>query len=152
MDRIEELIANLDVLEAPAREKARELLAAVLQLHRAGLARVMEIATAQRDELARDPLLSSLLVLHDLHPRDVGERVAAAVEAARGDFPGCNIEVQFVSVADRAARVRLDRAAGYHRPAADVLAALRDRILAAAPDLEQLSIEGTVEPARSEAP
>jgi hypothetical protein len=150
MERIEGLIADLDAIGGPARAKARELLTAVLDLHRSGLRRVMEIASSQQDELSADPLVSSLLVLYDLHPRDLRERVGAAVEAARSELEGCAIEVIAVSLEDRVARVRLDRAGGYHRPAEEVRAALRERILAAAPDLEELSLEGTVEPARAE--
>src|SRR5438105_12281966 len=104
MDRIETLIVDLEGLSPPAREKARELLAAVLQLHRAGLARMLELAAPRRAELASDPLVSSLLVLHDLHPRGMAERVAGAVDRARGELAGCTIEV--LSVEQGRARVR----------------------------------------------
>jgi hypothetical protein len=149
MDRIEQLVADLEALNGPAREKARELLAAVLKLHRAGLARMLEIAAPSQEQLARDPLVSSLLVLHDLHPHGLAQRLAEAVESARGELDGCSVEI--VSIEACRARVRLDRRAGYHRAAEDVRATLRERILAVAPDLDELIIEGTVEPGRSEA-
>jgi len=148
MDRIEKLVAALEELDPAARACARELLAAVLQLHKAGLARVLEIAAHLQAELARDPLVSSLLVLHDLHPQPIEQRLASAVERARVELDGCSVEL--LSVEAGRARVRVDRGAGYHRAAEEVRAALRERLLAEAPDLEELAIEGRVEPGRSE--
>jgi hypothetical protein len=74
MDRIALLIADLErVGDAHARETARELVTAVLALHREGLERMLEISRARGDgglggAFAKDPIAASLLALHDLLP------------------------------------------------------------------------------------
>src|SRR5262245_60479296 len=78
MQRIDVLIRTLDGLAAPAtKECARELVQALLDAHGMGLARVLRIITQSGDpgvaivkSLARDQLVSSLLLLHGLHPVD----------------------------------------------------------------------------------
>jgi hypothetical protein len=85
MGRVESWVERLEQLPDPtARETAREALAAVLALHRQGLVRVLErLPAVQLKALATEPLVSSLLLLHDLHPADLPERVKQAVESVR---------------------------------------------------------------------
>ena len=66
-----------------ARERAEELVRLVTDLYGAGLERLLEVlADAGRldeallDALAADELVASLLLVHGLHPYDVGTRVA----------------------------------------------------------------------------
>jgi hypothetical protein len=74
MERIAVLVSDLERLgDADAREKARELVTAVLALHKDGLDRMLEIARARGDAglslaFAKDPLVASLLELHELLP------------------------------------------------------------------------------------
>jgi hypothetical protein len=65
------------------RETARALVTAVLDLHRAGLARILEVGgESLRQSLAGDPQASSLLLLHGLHPVPMADRVAQALGRA----------------------------------------------------------------------
>jgi len=89
-DRIVQLIDDLGAMAgAPVRQRAEELAQRLVHLYGAGLERLMSIwkatgRSAEAEErLHADPLVSSLLVLHDLHP---------VPEAARGyDLgPGAN--------------------------------------------------------------
>ena len=88
VQRIGELVGELEKIADPeARASAKALVQLLLDLHAAGLEQVMEIVAkngeaGQRmiDELGRDPLVSSLLVLYGLHPLDLESRVAQAVE------------------------------------------------------------------------
>jgi hypothetical protein len=85
IDRVESLVARLEQLPDPhARVTARQALSAVLALHRAGLSRILErLPPVQLKALSMEPLVSSLLVLHDLHPSDLPARVKLAVERVR---------------------------------------------------------------------
>jgi hypothetical protein len=74
-DRIVQLIEDLGAMAgAPVRQRAEELAQRLVHLYGAGLERLMSIwkatgRSAEADErLHADPLVSSLLVLHDLHP------------------------------------------------------------------------------------
>ena len=65
----------------------RKLVQLLLDLHSEALERVMQVVaendeSGQRtiDDLGRDTLVSSLLILYGLHPLDLETRVAQAVE------------------------------------------------------------------------
>ena len=83
--RVESLVERLEQLADPhAKQTAREALGAVLALHRVGLARVLErLPVVQLKALTTQPLVSSLLLLHDLHPADLPTRVKQAVDRVR---------------------------------------------------------------------
>src|SRR5688572_16324169 len=88
-DRVEALLADLGALsDAVTRAKAEDLVRALVELYGAGLERVAEIVTeaGAAEVLGRmvgDPLVSELLVLHDLHPLSTAERVRDALETVR---------------------------------------------------------------------
>ncbi len=74
-ERIAQLIEDLGALAgAPVRQRAEELVRRLIHLYGEGLRRLMRIFAAEpldpmaRERLRADALLSSLLVLHDLHP------------------------------------------------------------------------------------
>jgi Fe-S cluster biogenesis protein NfuA len=87
-DRIEQL---LDQLQATADSRtvalAEELLQLVSELYGAGLARAVELARELSpglvDAFANDDLVSSLLVVHGLHPDTLARRVEQALEKVR---------------------------------------------------------------------
>jgi hypothetical protein len=83
--QVETAIARLERLQDPqAREAARNALSAVLELHRAGLERILErLPQVQLAALSTEPLVSSLLVLHELHPKDLLSRVLRAVDTVK---------------------------------------------------------------------
>ncbi|HEU5455032.1 MAG TPA: hypothetical protein VFU85_05045, partial [Nocardioides sp.] len=68
-----------------AMERAEELVRALMGLYAVGLARVVDLAgeAGLLRSLADDPVTGSLLVLHDLHPDDVGTRIQAALDRVR---------------------------------------------------------------------
>ena len=82
------LITQFDQMpEGPQRAACKELVQLLMDVHCAGLERVMEIVfddpvsgRAIVDNLAKDPVVSSLLVLYSLHPDDLETRVRKAVE------------------------------------------------------------------------
>jgi hypothetical protein len=92
MTELSRLLQELEGAADPAkREPARRMVQAVLEVHRLGLARVMEHLRAageagQRllEELGTDPGVAALLLLHDLHPLDTAARVNRALAALAG--------------------------------------------------------------------
>lgn len=107
--RVESLLASLEgCSDAPMREAARELVRALLNLHTAGLARLVELAgPVAAEQWAGDPLVGGLLLLHGLHPVPAVERVRRALAQARPRFHAHGGEVELVEASDEAVRLRL---------------------------------------------
>jgi hypothetical protein len=150
--RIETLVAAIESLDPAAQTQVRELLAAVFELHRDGLSRACEALAGAGllERLARDPAVSAVLLLHDLHPVGLEQRARTAVDRARSHLAveGCTVEL--LSVEGGIVRVRLDRSPGHHATAEEVRTVLRDAIWGEAPDVEEVRIEGQVAPGRNE--
>ena len=73
-----------------AAASAEELVRLLLGLYGDGLGHIMEALAAEgaaglkiRDRLLADPLVESLLLLHDLHPLDVDARIQRALDRVR---------------------------------------------------------------------
>lgn len=83
--RIEELLGQIRATGDPGTaELAEEVVRLVVELYGAGLERTVELAGPQAlDRLVEDELVASLLVLHDLHPKDTETRVAEALDQVR---------------------------------------------------------------------
>lgn len=87
-ERVEELLAELGSQAGPqVAATAEELVSCLVELYGAGLTEIVRIigedADAGRrlmDKLAGDPLVASLLLLHDLHPTPVADRVQQAID------------------------------------------------------------------------
>src|ERR1700749_1904440 len=83
--RVEALLAELRSQAGPqVAAPAEELVGCRVELYGAGLARITEIVGEEKPELIEklvaDPLVESLLLVHDLHPLDTSTRVRRAVE------------------------------------------------------------------------
>jgi NifU-like domain len=111
VNRVEALVGALEKCPDPtAREASRELVRTLLDLHAAGLTKVLELASGDSgliDQLADDELVSSLLLLHGLHPRPVAERVLRALEMARPRFRSMGGDVELIDASDEVVRLRL---------------------------------------------
>ncbi|KOG47990.1 hypothetical protein ADK74_10080 [Streptomyces decoyicus] len=87
MDRL----AQRDDREAGAA--AEELVRVLMDFYGAGLARIMHLLGSGTDDggprsaLLRDELVTSLLVLHDLHPEDTAARIGRALDSVRRQHP-----------------------------------------------------------------
>src|SRR5437763_16911264 len=86
-ERVEALLAELRSQAGPqVAATAEELVSCLVELYGAGLAQVVkllgedEAGPALMDKLVADPLVESLLLVHDLHPLDTSARVRRAVE------------------------------------------------------------------------
>ena len=77
--RVEELLAELRTRADPETAGiAEELVTCLVRLYGNGLERIMRLTrddSRLQSRLIADPLVESLLLIHDLHPLDVGTRV-----------------------------------------------------------------------------
>jgi Fe-S cluster biogenesis protein NfuA len=83
--RIEELLGQIRAAGDPATaEVAEEVVRLVVELYGAGLERAVELAGPEAVErFVEDELVASLLVLHNLHPKDTETRVVEALDQVR---------------------------------------------------------------------
>jgi Fe-S cluster biogenesis protein NfuA/nitrite reductase/ring-hydroxylating ferredoxin subunit len=103
-----ELLLEASAAAGPvARERAEELVRLVVELYGAGLERVMELAYENGalsdellDALANDQLVSSLLLVHGLHPYGVEERVERALDDVRPYLGSHGGDVRLLEVTD----------------------------------------------------
>lgn len=84
--RIETLIVDLERAgDNASASAARELVALVLELHRGGLARLIDLVADSADldalsqRMAEDEAVRSLLLLHGLHPEPLADRIGRAL-------------------------------------------------------------------------
>jgi Fe-S cluster biogenesis protein NfuA/nitrite reductase/ring-hydroxylating ferredoxin subunit len=146
--RVQELTGRLEDLDDPGcRELAEELTAAVVQMYGAGLERIVELAdAATRDELAKDELVSGLLMIHDLYPVPIEERVLEALDSVRPYMESHGGNVELLGVEDGVAKLRLEGSCKSCRASSSTLElAVRQALEAAAPDLLGMDVEGVVE-------
>ena len=145
--RIDALIAASASGGVVARERAEELVRLVADLYGAGLERVLEIvhdSGALTDEvadaLAGDELVSSLLLVHGLHPYDAQTRIERALVGIR--------DVELLEVtAEGVARLRMAGSGHGCGSSTDVLtAAVEQAIEAAAPEITAIEVEEPAAP------
>jgi hypothetical protein len=145
--RIDALTAALEAsTDAATRETARELVAALLRLHRAGMARMLEIVDhagsptrGMVEQFAADPLVASLLVLHDLHPEEVGARIERAlVPVARM----CGATLSVVSASTDTVHVRVLGPLNPRSDAGQVRRTIEEVAQAVAPSIRSIHVEG----------
>jgi hypothetical protein len=124
--RVDSLLDEIESLTDPAaRGMALDVLQALVELYGEGLARIVaSLPAATAEALAGDELVEHLLLLHDLHPVPLEERVRRAIEKG----------VELVSVSDGVVRLRMN--GGCSSSPDDVKAA----VAAAAPDIDVIEI------------
>jgi len=140
VEKIEELANRVRSLpDANARNAALELIQAVMDLHAGALERMLEITAAADpeskviDAFVADDLVSSLLLLHDLHPLDLTARVQRALDQPAFRARGAHVEL--VSIENDFIRVRIAGGAGLRN-------AVEQALSNAAPDAAGIAIEG----------
>ena len=153
--RIETLIQEVAAFPDPqARATTEELIQALLDLYGEGLARMLELIVqaeasgyALIEALASDDLLSSLFLLHGLHPIDIETRIVRALDEVRPYLKSHGGNVEFIKVEDGIAYLRLEGSChGCPSSTITLKLAIEEAINKVAPDLDGLKVEGVVEP------
>jgi Fe-S cluster biogenesis protein NfuA len=151
-ERIEALLAELGSRAGPAvAATAEELVSCLVELYGAGLAEIVRIigqdAAGQQlmAKLAADPLVESLLLLHDLHPLPVADRVRRAIERVTPQVAG---QVTFDGTDEAGViHLRLERGGhGCQSSSAAVAAAIEQAVAEAAPEAAGVDVEVVTAP------
>jgi len=151
LQSIERLLGEIEGAADPnLRATVQELVQLVMDLHGAGIERMLELIRATGDggesavqKLGRDELVASLLVLYGLHPVTLEDRVTQAVEKARGRIRPHEGELELLSVNDGAVRLRVKaNGHGCGSTAQALKEIVENAIYQSAPDVTSLFIEG----------
>lgn len=154
IQRIEELVGRIETLADPiARANAHELVQSLMDLHGAGIERMLEIVaeTGQPgmgiiDKLADDKLVASLLLLYGLHPLDLDTRVMQALDKVRPYLQSHGGNVELLRVDEGEVRLRLQGSChGCGSSAQTLKLAIEEALYEAAPDMTALHVEGVVQ-------
>ena len=149
--RIEGLIAGIEAApDQNLRTKALNLTQSLMELHGAGLDRMMEIVAragasgyALMDDFAGDGLVSGLLLLHGLHPYDLETRVMKALDETRPFLQSHGGDVELLGVTDGRVRLRLvGTCRNCSSSTMTLKLAIERAIYDAAPDVKEIGVEG----------
>lgn len=155
VERVQELTARLEEIpDLEARMVADELAAAIVQLYGEGLTRIFgalgedgaDLASV-RSRLTEDGVVASLMLIHDLYPVPLEERVIQALEEVRPYLDSHGGDVELLGFDDGVVRLKL---IGHCRTCAASASTLEmvveDALRAAAPDLAGMEVEGIEAP------
>ncbi|MDR3417326.1 MAG: hypothetical protein P4L83_14170 [Nevskia sp.] len=128
------------------QERTRALLRAVLDAHAAALEKLLALVRARADgegllaALAHDPLIGRVLVLHDLHPLSLAERVQAALRELAPRLAAQHAAVGLlVPVTEGSLKLRLEHH-GKGAVRSEVEAALAAAAPEASPEIEEVLV------------
>jgi Fe-S cluster biogenesis protein NfuA/nitrite reductase/ring-hydroxylating ferredoxin subunit len=154
LERVQALTERVDELQDPqARELAQELLASVIAMYGDGLARIMEAIAGARDagatildQLSQDGAVASLLLIHDLYPVSLEERVREALDTVRPYMESHGGNVELVELRDGVARLALQGSCnGCAASRATLETAIEQALEEHAPDLAGLEVSGVTD-------
>jgi Fe-S cluster biogenesis protein NfuA len=154
LHRVEALVETVQRVADPSvRAATQELVEAVLDLHGAGLDRILEIVTgaadngpAMLDRFSRDELVASLLLLHGLHPVDLDTRVRKAIETLVPTLRSQGGALELIRIEEGVVTVRLTRNGHGCSGSTALQQTIRSAFYEAAPDLERLEIDEVSSP------
>jgi hypothetical protein len=151
MRQLGTLVGELDQMPGGGSKVAvRELVQLLMEVHRTGLERMMEVvfqagtgasSAAIIDRLGQDPIVRNLLLLYSLHPDDLETRVLRALDVARARLRKLDGRVDLVSFHEGAVQLRL-HTSGHSRGSTikDLRAIVEGAIYDLAPDVTSLTI------------
>jgi Fe-S cluster biogenesis protein NfuA len=145
--RLEELFAQLDSIPTPAaREIATESVQSVVTLYGEALGRIVKLINrddnTMMSSVLKDELLRSLLLVHDLHPQSLDERLLGALDSVRPYLKSHGGNIDVLGVHDGIARLRFQGTCKTCPSSAVTLElAIRRAVNEACPDLIGLELE-----------
>lgn len=154
LKKIEDLVATIESSGDPnVRASAIELMQCLMELNLTGIERILEIAyeTAPNgseiiDKIANDELAESLLLLYDLHPLGIEERVLKALDKVRPYLRSHKGNVELVSVNEGFVHLKLQGSCdGCASSAMTLKLAIEEAIYEFAPDITGLQVDGVVQ-------
>ena len=154
--RVEELLGILQSTGGEATASAaEELVRLLLGFYGDGLSHIITALRAEGtagaavlDRLLEDPLVESLLLLHDLHPLDVDTRIQRALDQVRPYLGSHAGGVTYLGVTEEGvAQLRLEGSCdGCPSSTVTVQLAIKGAIEDAAPEVTEVVVEGVTAP------
>jgi Fe-S cluster biogenesis protein NfuA len=153
-----QLITQFDQMpDTPQKTACKQLVQLLMDVHGVGLERIMEIifessanGPAIIDELARDTITSSLLLLYSLHPDDLETRINKAIERLRPRLRKLSCSVELGRISEGAVQIRVTTSVhSCGSSTKDVRTILEEGVYELAPDVASLEILGLEEPSAS---
>jgi Fe-S cluster biogenesis protein NfuA/nitrite reductase/ring-hydroxylating ferredoxin subunit len=146
-ERVQTLQEQLDNSGAdPAvLDLAGELVSAVVEMYGEGLARILSTPDGERLAVAmsEDPVVATLLFIHDLHPVPLEQRVQDALDTVRPYMESHGGNVELLGVEDGVARIHLQGSCSDCSASSVTLElAVKRALEEAAPDLAGLEVDG----------
>jgi Fe-S cluster biogenesis protein NfuA/nitrite reductase/ring-hydroxylating ferredoxin subunit len=151
VERVQELQARLELSgDSATRELAEELVSAIVQMYGAGLERIVGTLLSSgvggervAASLADDGLVATLLLIHDLHPVPLEQRVQNALDSVRPYMESHGGNVELLSLEEGVARIHLRGSCSDCSASSVTLElAIKQALEEAAPDLEGLEVDG----------
>jgi Fe-S cluster biogenesis protein NfuA/nitrite reductase/ring-hydroxylating ferredoxin subunit len=152
---IEGLVREMEKVSDPAvRSLSRQLMQSLMELHGSGIERMLEIVHGSGnvgqqiiDDMGRDNLVRSLLLLYGLHPVDMQTRILEALERTRPYLRSHGGNVELVHVSDMGAvTLRLEGSCHSCPSSAVTLqSTVEQAIYEAAPDVTAIVVEGVAQ-------
>jgi len=155
-ERVEALLAELGSQAGPqVAATAEELVSCLVDLYGAGLAEIVKIVGADPEagqrlmgQLAGDPLVESLLLLHDLHPLDADTRINRALEAVRSRLGSHAGVIEYLGIDEQGvAGLRLTASGhGCGSSSSTARQAVEEAVAEAAPEVAGVHVEEVAAP------
>ncbi|MEV6140544.1 NifU family protein [Nocardia sp. NPDC051990] len=141
-DRIDTLLDACSAAGPVARERAERLVREVVDLYGTALGRIVAVLDDPTvEDLTRDDLVASLLLVHGLHPHDVRTRVAAALDSVRPYLGSHGGDVVLIDVADDVVRLELSGSCRTCPSSSVTLElAVEDAVRTAAPEIHAIEV------------
>jgi len=150
-ERLQRLMEQAERLPDPvARTVTRQCLESILSLYGEGLARILELVREENpqatgallDRLVNDTTIAGLLLIHGLHPLDLGTRLQRALDQVRPYMESHGGNVELISLEEGVARLRL-KGTCQSCPSSTVTLelAVRSALEEACPDLAGFEVE-----------
>jgi len=143
------LVGELDQMPGGgSKVAARELVQLLMEVHGAGLERIMEVVfesglsgEALIVKFGHDPIVRNLLLLYSLHPDDLETRVLKALDTAGTRLRKFDAQVALVSIQDGAIQAQLHTSGhACGSTTKNLQAIVEECIYDMAPDLTSLAI------------
>ena len=154
-ERVEKLATRLESAGDPEiRATALDLVQSVVELHGAALQRLVDsllqtpAGQQSLSEALEDDLVSSMLLLHNLHPDDLETRVLRGIEKARPYLKSHGGDVELTAVRDGIVHLRLHGTCGSCPSSSVTLKnAVEDALFEVAPDIVEIVSENAADTA-----
>jgi Fe-S cluster biogenesis protein NfuA len=150
-ERVEALLAELRTRAGPqVGAAAEELVGCLVELYGTGLTTIVtivlqegEAGTRLLEKAAADPLVESLLLLHDLHPLDTEARIQRALDRVLPQLGSHAGEVEYLGIDEQGiVQLRLQKSShGCGTSPSAVRQGIEDAVTDAAPETTGIEIE-----------